>query len=212
MKNKTLLLTSLCLLASYATVKANAPVRDYKMVDLKNGLTTELLEIGKTSLTFSVEWKLGMEFDENTLYLMGKLNVELRGWDFIQALYLDPSQWQDIYPAGFPCFPVTLDTVQRKATFKIPYSHIMWHDDEEEKEYFEKKAFFAVRVPLTTNLPEGNSSKGKYEEDDEQDDDEKKTQGTGMGKANHLWLYTGILIGSLCATFYFLRRKLKIGN
>jgi len=29
---------------------------------------------------------------------------------------------------------------------------------------------------------------------------------------NHLWLYAGILIGSLCAAFYFLRRKLKTGN
>jgi len=29
---------------------------------------------------------------------------------------------------------------------------------------------------------------------------------------NHLWLYAGILFGSLCVAFYFLRRKLKTGN
>jgi len=156
--------------------KTNASARNYKMVDLKNGLTTELLEIGKTSLTFSVEWKLGMEFEEDTLYLMGKLNVESRGWNFIEALYLNPSQWQDIYPNGFSCFPVTLDPVQRKATFEIPYSHIMWSNDKEEKEFFLKKAFFAVRVPVFSNSPDG-LTRGRYEEDDEQDDDEAERAG-----------------------------------
>jgi len=139
MKPKTLFVTSLCLLTSHV-IAASTPTRDYKMVDLKNGLTTELLEIGKTSFTFSVEWPLGMEFEEGTLFLMGQLLVlDLEEWSFLRALYLDPNRYRDSDCSS--CFPVTLNLAQRRATFEILYDDLVWYYDEEEKKYFEKKPF-----------------------------------------------------------------------
>jgi hypothetical protein len=175
------------------------------MIDLKNGLTTKLLEIGKTSLTFSVEWKLGVKYEEDTLSLMGKLNIEEQGWNPVQILYLDPTRCRD--NDWTSSFPVAFDPAQRKATFEIPYSHIMWYNDEEEKEDFEKKAFFSVRVPVLTDSPDGTTEwlyEGDYDKDETQSTVEIK-------KTSHLWLYAGILLG-ICAVFYFARRKLKTGN
>ena len=175
--------------------------RDYTMVDLKNGLTTEMLEIGKTSFTFSVEWKLGMKFEEDRLSLMGQLEfVDLKEWNFIRALYLDPTRCRDNDWSS--SFPVKFDPVLRKATFEIPYSHIMWHNDEEEKEDFEKKAFFTVRIPVLTDSPYG-ATEWLYEGDYEKEETQDKVEGQ---KNYHFLLYAGILLG-ICAVFYFLRRK-----
>jgi len=212
MEAKHLRITALGLLVTLA-IATNVPARDYTMVDLKNGLTTELLEIGKTSFTFSVGWQLDMEIDEDTLFLMGKLNIESRGWSFLQALYLDPSRQQGRYPASdwHSCFPKEFDLVQRKAIFEILYSEIAWSHLDWGKERFKEKASFAVRVPIITDSPQG-LTRGRYEEDDEQDEEEENQSPVETKNDSHLWLYAGILMGSLCAGFYFLRRKLKTGN
>jgi len=190
----------------------NSPARDYTMVDLKNGLTTEMLEIGKTSFTFSVEWKHGMKFEEDTLFLMGQLLVlDLEEkWSSVKALYLDPTRWQGRYSASdwYSCFPKEFNLAQRKATFEILYNDLFWHHDKDDKEDFEKKAFFTVRVPVITDSPDG-ITEWLYEDGGEK----AETKGAvGTKRDHHLWLYAGILIGSLCAGFYFLRRKLKTGN
>ena len=159
----------------------NSPARDYTMVDLKNGLTTEMLEIGKTSFTFSVEWPLDMKFEEATLFLMGKLNIEVRGWSFLRALYLDPAYIPQAWTVSDPTEldPIykraKIDFARRKATFEIPYSHIMWYPEgwEGEKEDFERKAFFAVRVPNIADSPYA-PNRGLYEEDDEEDDEKEE--------------------------------------
>ena len=109
MKPKTLLLASFCLFVSSVTAEANTPTRDYKMVDLKNGLTTELLEVGKTSFTFSVQWPLDREIEMGYLELIGKLDIEKRGWEPLKSLYLDPAYTPNVSSS---VRPVKIDPAQ----------------------------------------------------------------------------------------------------
>jgi len=183
MKNTTLsllLIAPLCCLGE----TSNTSVRDYTMVDLRNGLITELLEIGPTSFTFSVEWPLDIKIAEGRLCLMGKLNPETRGWSFLKELDLDPTHKTGPFLEGswHSRFPVKVDQVQRKATFEILYDELVWYYMEWEKAKFEKKAAFSVRVPVITNSPFG-TNKGLYEEDDEEDDEEEKVTSTATVEA-----------------------------
>ena len=154
--------------------EVNTPTRDYRMIDLKNGLATEMLEIGKTSFTFSVQWPLDREIEMGHLKLIGKLDIEERGWHELNGLYLDsahiPQSWTVSEPAELD--PIhkraQIDHIQGKAIFEIFYAEIPWYYTEWSKEAFEKKAFYAVRVPVIDDSPYG-PAKGKYEEDDETD-------------------------------------------
>ncbi|MCL1921582.1 MAG: hypothetical protein FWG50_11025 [Kiritimatiellaeota bacterium] len=146
MKFKPCFIAPLCLLASAMTA-AEQPTRDYTMVDLHNRLTTKLLDVGATSITFSVEWPLDIELPEGWFFLMGKLDIKKRGWHYLECLEVDPTQG--------------------KATFEVPYTQLSWSYWEEFKDY-QKKAFFAVRVPFFSDFP-WDKDKGKYEEDDESD-------------------------------------------
>jgi len=208
-----LLVASHCCLGETDT----APPRDYTMVDLRNGLTTTLHEVGTTSFTFTVEWPVNMEIAFGQLCLMGKVNAKARGWNFMRELRVNPTQG--------------------KATFEVQYFEIpsspLKHLD------FSKKAFFAVRVPDLTNSLEGNN-RGKYEEDDESDgfevwwtndvneevgnnaEAEEGKEGrvaasrrAGHGEAeqvaeapssHYVWLYLGIS-AAFCAVLYVVRRK-----
>jgi len=124
------------------------PTRDYTMVDLHNRLTTKLLDVGTTSITFSVEWPLDVEIDYGWFYLMGKIDIERRGWDFLETL--------------------DADQAQGKTTYEVQYADLSWNYPEDDKVDFTAKAFFAVRIPIESDSPYG-PSKGKYEEDDETD-------------------------------------------
>jgi len=117
------------------------------MVDLGNRLTTKLLNVGTTSLTIYAEWPLDIEVPEGWLYLMGKLDITERGWHYLTFLEVDQAQG--------------------KATLEVGYTQLAWHHFDEFKD-FEKKAFFAVRVPVPPDTPLG-VTRGRYEEDDEMD-------------------------------------------
>jgi len=129
-----------------------SPVRDYKMVDLRNRLTTELLAVGPTSITIYVEWPLDMApYGEWACFnLMGKLDIEERGW--------------------YDLADVMTDQTLGKATFEIPYSQFTWYNWEGWD--FSQKAWFAIRVPAPTDAVVGVGFRGMYEEDDEIDDEE----------------------------------------
>ena len=150
--------------------EANTPTRDYKMVDLKNGLTTELLDIGKTSFTFSVKWPLDMEIEMGYLELVGKLDIEERGWCSLKDFHLDPDcKAEDWTAAG----PIEINLDQGKATFEALYDAVSWHYMKDMD--FSQKAFFAVRVPRHVRIEEGvYLIRGMYEEDDEIDYDEEE--------------------------------------
>ncbi|MCL1921581.1 MAG: hypothetical protein FWG50_11020 [Kiritimatiellaeota bacterium] len=150
MKFKPCFIAPLCLLASAMTA-AEQPARDYTMVDLGNGLTTKLLDVGTTSMTIYVEWPLDMEFEEGWFHLLGKLEIEERGWHALTFL--------------------EFDSTQGKTTFEVPYRQLSWYYPEDETNAckgFEKKAFYAVRMVIPPDNPEG-PFRGKYEEDDETD-------------------------------------------
>jgi len=198
-------------------VTDKAPAHDFKMVDLKNGLTAELLAVGPTSLTIRIEWPLEMETNEMVqFYLIGKLDIKERGWDFLTLL--------------------TFDQSRGKATVEVLYSELSWNEYDEYKLTFQEKAWFAIRVPRRNedNRPYSVGIRGMYEEDDEVDEEEyarmyeelrKEFEGEPPSredeveikheklevKSNPFWLYASILLG-LCAAFYFMQRKTKTRN
>jgi len=151
MKSKRLALLSSCLLASTILAEEKT-TRDYTMIDLHNRLATQLLDVGTTSITFSVEWPLDIEMPHGRFSLMGKLDIEERGWHFLTSLKFDHIQDQG------------------KVTFEIPYNKFSWAYSGWAHEFkdYEKKAFFAVRIPGSPRTPLG-APRGMYEEDDETD-------------------------------------------
>jgi len=193
------------------------PARDFKMVDLKNGLTTELLAVGPTSLTIRVERSLDLEKDEVTwFHLIGKLDIKKRGWHWVTDL--------------------TIDELHGKITLEIPYDWLSWGNVEKYKSTFQERAWFAIRVPriFYENRPYAYGIRGMYEEDDEEDDEEYarmyeelrkefegepsnredelaiKNEGLEVkSKGTHLWFYAVILLG-VCIVFYFVQRKTRI--
>jgi len=122
------------------------------MVDLGNGLITQLIDVGTTSITFSVEWTPKVEIDHRWLSLMGKPDIEERGWHFLIELDVDYTQSQG------------------KVTYEVLYDEIFWTPPEYAEVFkgFEKKGFFAVRIPVPPDTFFG-VARGKYEEDDEMD-------------------------------------------
>jgi len=121
------------------------------MVDLNNRLTTKLIDVGTTSMVIYVEWPLDIEIPHGWFYLVGKLDIKKRGWH--DQTFLE------------------VDHAQGKATFDIPYTQLSWTDPDHAEKFkdFEKKAFFAIRIPGEVHLPSG-VAEGKYEEDDEIDE------------------------------------------
>jgi len=226
MKNRHILLASISLLAC-AILAEEKPARDYTMVDLHNRLTTKLLDVGTTSMVIYVEWPLDIEIDYGRFSLMGKLDIEERGWHAVKSLEVDPTQG--------------------KATFEIRYTQLSWYYWEEIKPIFEKKAFFAVRISISPEDPEG-IFRGRYEEDDEEEDvppnknthpptaeakqaeqggmkpsspsrereeqtgnrndesGEEKLQAEPQEKTNRHWLYL-VILPCVLALFYLMRKK-----
>ena len=146
MQNKKSLLIALYLSAICATVEANTLARDYTMVDLHNRLTTKMIDVGTTSITISVEWPLDIEIESRWLDLMGKWDIKKRGWDSLAD--------------------IDFDKTQGKVVVEILYDEMPWSYHEDMKLKYEKKAFFAVRIPIPQDSPWG-PFRGKYEADDE---------------------------------------------
>ena len=189
MNSKPLFFILICVSALSAIAETPAPKRDYTMVDLNNRLTTKMLDVGTTSFTFSIEWPLDIKIEYGWLDLIGKLDIQERGWHELTFL--------------------KVDRTQGKATFEIQFCNL-W-DGAEWAKSSEKKAFFAVRIPIPDDSPYG-PSKGMYEEDDETDvmegwwerDDETESPGE---KPNRLWLYLALPLGVIGAVVYFMRKK-----
>ena len=199
-----LLITPLCCWG-----ETNKPVRDYKMIDMQNGLSYALLDVGKTSFTFSVEWPLDMEIPTGTLYLFYKLDVR-SGWSWARELVLDPTK-REGDGSGVSRFPVEYNPAQRKAIFEIQYKALA--KSHLEKEKFERQAFFQVSI-----APLGDTGWLPSQEEIEEELAKMRKEREGgakaefkmevEGKSSYLWLYVCILLGALCAVFYFVRRKI----
>jgi len=161
------------------------------MVDLHNRLTTKLLDVGTTSMVIYVEWPLDIEVPHGFFDLIGKLDIERRGWHDLTFL--------------------EIDLTQGKATLEVLYSQLSWYypnDSTNEFKDFEKKAFFAVRISDQAASPFG-PFRGKYEEDDETDvfdEDWWKIDEEAPAKPSRPWLYLAVL-PVILAGLYLMRKK-----
>jgi len=181
--------------------------RNFTMVDLNNGLTTKLLEVGPTSITVSVEWPLDMRpyGDVAQFDLMGKTNIEERGWYYLTT--------------------INADQPQGKAIFELLYDYTSWLNFEESLK-FGGKVWFAVRVPAETGAIVQVGARGMYEEDDEEDDEaferaqkeaieefygERKNDEAVAPPPSCLWFYLAIL-PVIFVIFCFAWRKLRAQN
>jgi len=206
-----LLITPLCCWG-----ETNKPVREYKMFNKENGLTTTMLDIGTTSFTFAVEWQLDTEIPTGTLYLFGNRHMEDSWWSWERELVLDQTQMNP-YGNGVSRFPVEYDPVQRKAIFEIHYRILSEEYNDFKNAEFAGKGLFHVSAPPLNDtgwLP------SPEEIEEELAKIRKEREGGAKvelkmdveRKSNYLWIYAGILIGMLCAVSYFLRRKLETRN
>ena len=178
---------------------SNAPARNYSTVNFGNGLTCTLLEVGTTSIIFSVEWSPDIE-TPGTLNLIGKLHSELRGWDFLYELDLDLSNREELERVVDGSmdsrFPKEIDIAQRKAIFEVQYNVIVWCYLEPSRTLFWEKAFFSVQLPVS---PEDWDSVYERDEYNEKPETPKTS--------NRLWLYLVLPLGVLCVIVYFFMRK-----
>jgi len=211
------------------------PQPKISMVNFPDGLINTLLDVGTTSFTFSVEWSLDVEIPEK-IDLIGKLHLEpgVEEWSFLYELEIDQSQSALADYGWFSRFPVEVDLAQRKATFEILYSRIVWCYSEPEMTYFCQKASFSVITPdqrktLGLDDDEEEETPTVIKTIAEHQDNETKSsttnrthelkirkEGLGIedeGRATasplirtRLWLCTGIAL-ALCAVFYFVRKK-----
>ena len=239
MNSKTVFFTLLCLIIStvIAQETADTPKRDYTMINFNSDLTCTLLEIGTTSLTFSVVWSPEMG-TPRTLDLIGKLHPETRYWGGLYELELDQTQSAFANYGWSSRFPKEVDFSQRKAIFEVQYRVIPWYHMKPESEKFAQKAIFSVNFSVSEenwrkiywgeNWEEEerklsvataeaevqggektSPSQGKFAKQDGVVVGQKKSE--NKSNPNRLWLYAGILL-LVCVGFYVLRRKLKTGN
>ena len=177
------------LMPLYCLGEPNKPARDYTMINLQDGLTCTLLDVGTTSFTFSVEWSLETEAPNRWLFLMGKLDLEPEVWSGLITLEINPDQGN--------------------ATFEIRYDALPWYYFDFERPLFEQKAFFSV-IESDPNTPGGD---GIWSDDEESEETkgEIAVKEDGAQKVlsfNHAYL--GLCAGiafALCAVFYFVRKK-----
>jgi len=137
----------LCLLAGTAIAGTNAPARDYTIINFDTGLTTTILEVGTTSLTFVVEWSPDVD-TPRTLFLLGRLYPETQGWGGLYELEIDKAQSVVAYLDWSSRFPKEVDLNQRKAIFEVLYRVIPWYHMEPEKSELAQRAFFSVQWPV----------------------------------------------------------------
>ena len=218
MKTKFIFLASFYLLASATIAEASAPARDYKTINFDNGITSRVLEVGSTSVTFSVEWSLDIAIPAN-LMVIGKLNMVWKSWSF----------WGEV------------DVAQNQGRTTVEYLYAQFPPLEPAATRFAQKAFFSIQMPIrseeewdTTWGADGWATNGVVEPplnaptvEAQQDEGraqasspsrEKKigTRNTAVTdtddeenqreKASHLWLYVGIIL-VIGAGFYFLRKR-----
>ena len=153
--NTQIKLMLLCLLTGTATARTNtSATHDYTMVSFSDRLTCTLLEVGTTSLTFSVEWSPNVG-TLGKLDLIGRLYPETRGWSGLHELDLNPANRAGLVErsGGFDGwdsrFPKEIDLAQRKAVFEVQYAAIPWYHMEIVKADFLQKAIFSVNFSVS---------------------------------------------------------------
>jgi len=207
------LVVALQLLAITAIANENTPAREYTMVNMDNGLTSTMSDIGTTSFTFTVEWSYDLEIPgDKWLFLMGRLDLR-DVWSFMAGIEVDPTQ--------------------RKTTFEIPYC---WLPEEyyDFERAFEGKAFFHISVPppddtgwIGPRPEEKEETQGNAETEQgeaqvllsadrqvltSREGEEKlgiRNEELGIEKqepTNRLWLYLAVL-PFILAVLYLMRRK-----
>ena len=113
----------LCLLAGTAIAEMNTPARDYRVVNFDNGITSTLLEIGTTSVTFSVECAPDTTVPDKVVVL-GKLNMDWDAWNF----------WGE------------MDVIQTQGLFIVEYPYEWVLPLEPNVTMFAQKAFFSLQI------------------------------------------------------------------
>jgi len=198
---KTTSLILLCITSLCCWGETNQPARDYKMIDVQNGLTSKLLEIGTTSLIFSVEWPLDMAIPSGQLNLYVKFHVD-SDWHGQFTMEIDPALGKAIFEIGYDTFPL--------------------YYCEPEKTKFAQKAFFHFaptppddtgRLPSREEMEEELAKIQKEREERERkinEGVEARSEKIGV-EGNPFWFYLAVL-PLMFAVFYFLRRKLKTNN
>ena len=121
--NTRIKLMLLCLFVNTITAEADVPTRDYKTVNFDNGITSRILEIGATSVTFSVESSLGVTIPDKVV-MVGKLNMDWEAWNF----------WGE------------MKVVQKDGRATVEYRYSRFSDLEPEATMFAQKAFFSVQI------------------------------------------------------------------
>jgi hypothetical protein len=168
----------------------------YSSVDFTNGVTITSFTTSKTSLVFRVEWSTGILFHSNSLDILYKQNRDDECWGvWEEVAHVDPSQgW---------------------AEFEIPFYWFAFYDGLG----LPPTGFFGIqRTTLegytkTSFVMEGTEEKPQTVATAEVEMQEDKADGLlaeqdgVVSPTSHLWLYVCVLLGALCAVFYFVRRK-----
>jgi len=231
MKTKKLIFISLCLFATCTTAE-ETPARNYAFVDVKNGLTCTLLNVGTTSFVFSVEWSPDIELHKGIISLMGNFEADTPWWSNLLDLDLNPANRVGHYASDRwrLRFPVEGGIAYGKATFEVLYDELPWYYWEDDKAKLEQQAFFYVIVPDPDDLgwvpsqeereelrafEETKRKQGKaqtsppsHEEKAELGIENEELEVEKQETPNRLWLYTALAF-FLFVMFYLVRRKTR---
>ena len=99
--------------------KGNAPT----MVQWPNGPTCTMLEVGTTSIIFSVEWPVNFDFDW-MFNLRAKDSPEWEHWHCLQHLSPYPANQTGLFGRTDALFPIKGGFPERKAVYEILYGDL----------------------------------------------------------------------------------------
>ena len=199
---------------------SDVPIRDYRTVNFDNGITSRVIEVGTTSVTFSVEWTLDTDIPTD-LMLIGKMDIEETVWDFLGQEEVVQTEGKAIVEHLYTRFPV-LEPVATLYAQKAFFSLQMLVGSEEEWETTWGADGWATNgvveppinaPPPVAGVPEDKQGRVESSSPSHQGKsgirNEKLETEEQQAKASpsHFWLYAGIALCVLCAIFYFLRRK-----
>jgi len=213
----------LYLLAGTAIAEANTPARDYKTVNFDNGITSRILEIGTTSVTFSVECSFGVDVPAK-LDLIGKLNMDWETWNF----------WGE------------MNVIPKDGCATVEYRYSRFSDSEPEATMFSQKAFFSlqrsvepedwervwglegygqkgtveppINAPFTeakedrvTASPPNNEDNLRMRNEELSTGDDEELEAEKQEKTNRLWLYLAIL-PFILTILYLIRKRFSCNH
>ena len=203
------------------------------MIPFPNGPTCTMLEVGTTSITFSVEWPLDIG-PYGTFDLIGKYDSESEDWNGLIQLDPNPAKRTGVYletDDWYSRFPIKGGVPQKKAIFEVLYADMPWYyiDDDcptnpvysvnydvSEKDW--RKVYWKDykgedderHVDTTRVTVQGSnaasSSPVKKPIAVQDGTVEQDSQDEAVSAPNRLWLYlSGLPV--VLAALYFVRRK-----